>query len=446
MNEMTPGSVRHERNDPKATRSASTRGRWKRTGDEIHCATRQVQSPQVDWQICNPAATREMSTNERLSLSTNVILQMLRNIRRSVLRLQRSSGMFRLVADSKWRRNRLLILCYHGISRLDEHLWRPNLYMRSEIFQERLEILERGRYNVLALREALQRLEAGQLPPRSLVITFDDGGYDFYAAAFPVIRRFGVPVTVYQTTYYGERPFPIFNLAFSYLLWQRRGRILTGGSALGIDDVLDLRTEDSRAQIVRNLVLLAEQKGLSGTEKNGMVASLARFLSLSYEVLVASRRFQIMTAAERSELAEQGIDFQLHTHRHRTPLDEDLFRREIRDNRNALRELGANAVHFCYPSGVYRPEFLPWLQKENVLSATTSDVGFATRHNDFLLLPRLVDTAARMPLEFEAWLSGVALWTSLRKPAAGIPPIAAGMVSQANNSSQSVSTKGCRVD
>jgi hypothetical protein len=153
-----------------------------------------------------------------------------------------------------------------------------------------------------------------------------------------------------------------------------------------------------------------------------------------------------MTPAERSELAGQGIDFQLHTHRHRTPLDEELFRKEIRDNRRALRELGTNAVHFCYPSGVYRPEFLPWLRKENVFSATTCDAGLATRQDDLLLLPRLVDSPARSPLEFEAWLSGVALWTSLRKPASGKPPIAAGMVSQANDSSRSVLAKGCQED
>ena len=354
--------------------------------------------------------------------------------------------MFRLVADSKWRRNRLLILCYHGISRLDEHLWRPNLYMLPEVFEERLKILQRGRYEVLALGEALQRHGTGDLPPRSVVITFDDGGYDFYVAAFPVIRRFGLPVTVYQTTYYGERPFPIFNLAFSYLLWQRRGSILSGGKAVGIDDVLDLRTEASRAEIVRSLVLLAEKKALSGDARNDMAASLASLLSLSYEDLVASRRFQIMTPAERSELAAQGIDFQLHTHRHRTPLDETLFRREIRDNRKSLRELGAKAVHFCYPSGVYRPEFLPWLVKEGVVSATTCDVGFAGRQTDALLLPRVIDTPGRSALEFEAWLSGAAFWTSLRKPARGKPPLAAGLISQSNNSSQSVLAKGCRED
>ena len=80
------------------------------------------------------------------------------------------------------------------------------------------------------------------LPPRSLAITFDDGGYDFYAAGFPIIKRFGFPVTVYQTTYYGDYQEPIFNLVCSYLLWKGRDRILQNPKELGLTEPLDLRT------------------------------------------------------------------------------------------------------------------------------------------------------------------------------------------------------------
>jgi peptidoglycan/xylan/chitin deacetylase (PgdA/CDA1 family) len=351
-----------------------------------------------------------------------------------------------MVADSNWRKNRLLILCYHGISRTDEHLWRPTLYMQPEVLRRRLEILKQGHYNVLPLGEALQRLKAGELPARSVAITFDDGGYDFYAAGFPVIKSFGFPVTVYQTTYYGDHQMPIFNLAFSYLLWKRRGEIVTGGKELGLSDSLDLKTETSRAQIVRTLVLNAEAGNLTRVQKNELAAKLAKFLSISYDEIVASRIFQVMSPAERSELAAHGVHFQLHTHRHRTPVDEGLFRKEIQDNRRGLRELGDKAVHFCYPSGVYRPEFAAWLQKENVVSATTCDVGLVTRRHNPFLLPRLVDTSARSAVEFEAWLCGLASLLTFRTAIPRHPPAAAGKVSQANDLSQSILVKRSRED
>src|SRR5215472_15490765 len=172
---------------------------------------------------------------------------MLKNARRALLHLQRRSGVFRLVLKSQWRTKRLLILCYHGVSRFDEHLWRPSLYMQPEVFRQRLEILKQGRYNVLRLGEGLQRLQAGELPPRSVAITLDDGGYDFYAAAFPLIRSYGFPVTVYQTTYYGDYQKPIFNLVCSYMLWKGRDRGGQDAKELGLTEPLDLRTETSRA-------------------------------------------------------------------------------------------------------------------------------------------------------------------------------------------------------
>ena len=127
---------------------------------------------------------------------------MLRPVKLATLGVVRGSGVFRLVANSPWRQQRLLILCYHGTSLEDEHLWRPGLYMDPQKLEQRLESLKKGHYSVLSLDGALQRVRAGTLPPRSVVITFDDGTYDFYQQAFPRLKSYGFPVTVYQTTYY----------------------------------------------------------------------------------------------------------------------------------------------------------------------------------------------------------------------------------------------------
>jgi peptidoglycan/xylan/chitin deacetylase (PgdA/CDA1 family) len=139
-----------------------------------------------------------------------------------------------------------------------------------------------------------------------------------------------------------------------------------------------------------------------------------------------------MNHSELAEMAESGIDIQLHTHRHRTPIDEGEFRREIRDNRESLGELG-KAKHFCYPSGVYHAEFLPWLEAEGVESATTCDADLATADSNPLLLPRLVDTAARSAVEFESWLSGVGAAMAIRKRSVKLAPAAAGRQSQARD-------------
>jgi peptidoglycan/xylan/chitin deacetylase (PgdA/CDA1 family) len=343
---------------------------------------------------------------------------MLRTAKLATLRLMKTSGAFELVANSRWRRERLLILCYHGISLEDEHQWRPQLYMPATLLEERLQLLQAMKCSVLPLGEALARLQARDLPPRSVAITFDDGTYDFYHRARPLLRKYNFPASVYQTTYYVDRELPVFNLFCSYLLWKRRGHQLPAPRELGLAEEMDLRTEASRHRIVRALIELCERESLTGGEKNDIAKRLAKILGSDYEVLVRKRILQLMNAGEIREIAGSGIDIQLHTHRHRTPDDESSFRREIAENRDRIQTFtGRRATHFCYPGGIYRRKFGDWLREEKVESATTCDAGLAERQANQFLLPRFVDTSTRTQLEFESWLAGVGSRFAIRKAA-----------------------------
>jgi peptidoglycan/xylan/chitin deacetylase (PgdA/CDA1 family) len=344
---------------------------------------------------------------------------MLRTAKLAALGLLRSAGVFDAVAGSNWRRRRLLILCYHGVALEDEHLWRPQLYMPLALLEARLEALQAMRCSLLPLSEGLTRLRSQDLPPRSVAITFDDGTYDFYKQAYPLLKKYGFPVTVYQTTYYTDHPLPIFNLMCSYLLWKRRGERLDNAQELGICEPVDLNTELARHQIVRRLIELSERENLTGGQKNEILMRLAGILGIDCAELARKRILQLMNARELAEVGNNGVDVQLHTHRHRSPEEEGPFRQEIRENRERIRALtGKDPSHFCYPSGVYRSEFAGWLERENVVSATTCDAGLVSRQVDPYLLPRFVDTSGRSQVEFESWLSGVGSLIAVRKAAA----------------------------
>lgn len=337
-----------------------------------------------------------------------------RAVRLGSLAVLRACGIFHRVRDSRWRDQRLLILCYHGISLDEEHLWRPATYIPPQLFEHRLELLSRGQYMVLPLDEAVDRLYRRDLPPRSVVITFDDGTYDFCEHAFPRLRQYGFPATVYQTTYYCDYDRPVFHLICSYMLWKRRGAVLNAGDRLGLPATMDLRTETSRQAIVSQVLTQARNRSLTEDGKNQLAEELASAVGIDYAELVRKRVLQLLRPQEIAQLSGEGVDFQLHTHRHRTPLDEALFRREIRENRDRLQSMlgGKPTRHFCYPSGVYESEFLPWLQAEDVISATTCDPGLASPSSNSLLLSRFVDTSHVTCLEFEGWLSGAASFLS----------------------------------
>jgi len=319
------------------------------------------------------------------------------------LRAAKSLGVFSLVARSRWRRQRLVILGYHGLSLRDEHKW-DRLFMEPRVFRQRLEILARGGYRVLPLAEAVERLRTGALPPQSVALTFDDGFYDFYEVGFPMLRDFGFPATVYQTTYYCDHRFPIFSLVLNYLFWR--------GS-----DVFRSTLAKARTAEVREVLKFARHKAYSIPQRNELAAHIAAELGVDYCEIRRLRLLHLMSPAQLAEVAAAGIDVQLHTHRHRAPVNERLFVREIRDNRDWLADrIGARPSHFCYPNGVYHSSFLPWLRAERVVSATTCDLGIATREHDPLLLPRLVDAGDISASDFEGWLSGVSSFLP-RRPA-----------------------------
>jgi hypothetical protein len=194
----------------------------------------------------------------------------------------------------------------------------------------------------------------------------------------------------------------------SYLLWKGRSNFLDLKKLTRQDLKIDLQGLDARDAALGVIHAFARGQKLSADEKDAFAASLARRLDVDYESLIEQRMMHNLTAEEVGKLAAGGIDVQLHTHRHRTPLDRELFLREIEDNRKSIQEMtGKNPTHFCYPSGVYDLKFLPWLREAGVISATTCESGFASRSSNELLLPRFLDNATLSPIEFESWLTGV---------------------------------------
>lgn len=308
--------------------------------------------------------------------------------------------------DSGWRRRRLLILGYHGVSVKDEHQWNPAPFMPPDRLRVRLEILRQESYNVVPLGEALERLRAGTLPPRSVAITLDDGEYGFYRRAFPLLREYGFLATVYLTTHYADHRLPNFRLICSYMLWKKASATFHFPRG-GAGRTLDLRNERGQQTGLQELIDFTSR--LSSEQKGDIAAELARVLGTDYTELRATRILNLMNHEEAEEISRAGVDIQLHTHRRRWPDNEAEYRKEIRDNRAGIEEKTRQVpVDFCYPRGPYAAEFLPWLSAEGVVSATTRDVGLASAGTDPLLLPRLVDHTGLTELEFRAWLSGLA--------------------------------------
>ena len=332
---------------------------------------------------------------------------MLKQFKIAVLQLAEATGVTSLLSSSAWRRRRLLILCYHGVSRYDEHEW-SDLYISAETFLRRMDMLREARCNVLSLSEATTRLQEGTLPDRAVVLTFDDGFHDFFSVAFPIIESFGFPVTLYLTTYYVDFNRPVFDPMCSYLLWKGRHRAWLDWSEI-FPVRVPLADGASRERASLTIHEFAKGKKLSGREKDDLLSELAVRLQLNYEDLCRRRTMHLVTSEEARELAAHGVDIQYHTHRHREYRTRDRMFVELQDNYRRIASFTSREPrHFCYTGGFYLPEHPGFLREYGITTATTCKPGLCSSRTNQLTLPRLVDSPALSDLEFRAWLAGTA--------------------------------------
>lgn len=333
---------------------------------------------------------------------------MLKKTKQITLTVFKSFGVFSLVQHSKWRREHLLILAYHGISLEDEHQWNPELYMHPEMFRARMQLLKKRGCTILPLNEAIQRLYANDLPENCVALTFDDGYFDFYKQAQPILKEFDFPATLYLATLYTNYDLPVFDAICPYLLWKGRALNLNLKKITGQDVNLDLSNPEGRARAEEAIIEYARREKMSIEEKDSLAEKLASQINVDYGVLRSKRVLNLLNPDEVKKLTDDGVDVQLHTHRHRVPQDRASFFQEIEENRNSIQVMtGVSARHFCYPTGIYNSAFFPWLSELGVISATTCDPGLASRKTHHLLLPRFIDTSLQSAIEFEGWLTGI---------------------------------------
>lgn len=108
------------------------------------------------------------------------------------------SGVRRHVDRDRWRRltRGVPVLMYHAFAQPGEPATR-HVISRHRFVLHML-VLRLLRYQVVGLEQLLLPTGRQSLPPRrKVVITIDDGYMDNYEVAFPILRRFGYPATVF---------------------------------------------------------------------------------------------------------------------------------------------------------------------------------------------------------------------------------------------------------
>ena len=94
------------------------------------------------------------------------------------------------------------ILCYHRFG-----LDKSKMVVTPDDFTRQMEYLAQHDYRVIRIAELIEFLQGKRaLPKRAVVVTMDDGYKSAYQYAFPTLRRFGFPATIFvYSDYVGAR-------------------------------------------------------------------------------------------------------------------------------------------------------------------------------------------------------------------------------------------------
>ncbi len=86
------------------------------------------------------------------------------------------------------------IVMYH---RIDGQAKLSKLSVSPESFKRQMQFLKRHRYNVVKLDDLPDLIKKGDVPYKTIAITFDDGYENNYTEAYPVLKEQNIPATIF---------------------------------------------------------------------------------------------------------------------------------------------------------------------------------------------------------------------------------------------------------
>lgn len=300
-------------------------------------------------------------------------------------------------------KQRFSILTYHGVLPAFDFM-RP-LEPTVSDFEWQMELLSKY-FNPLSLTDALSLLEYGELPDRSVCVTFDDGYANNEELALPVLERFGIPATVFVATDFlnGGR---MWNDTVIEALRGAEGEVFDLDSlGLGVHEIKNIEERSKAAGvIIREIKHWPPEKRLEAVDAiEAMVGSLPKDIMMSDDQV--------------RHLKECGVEIGAHTKSHPilSTMELEQARAEIVDSKVYLEQiLNSPLRYFAYPNGRpgidYRIEHRDLVEIAEFNAAVSTNWGVVSSLSDKWQLPRFTPWD-KTPLRFM-----VRLLLNFRNPA-----------------------------
>ena len=250
------------------------------------------------------------------------------------------------------------------------------------VFAEYLEkcivYLIQNDFKISPINSIVQDIREGKNAKRNIVFTVDDGYIDFKNVAYPVFKKYNVPVMVFLTTRFIDGKLMQWWDQLSYILSK------TNKSELDLDwegKTIHFQIDSDESRKGCYKFFLSQLKNLTQKERNNRVKALASRFDVELPES-PPLEYSALSWDDVCNLKENGVDFGAHTVTHPILGNESRSKqqREICLSLRIMEEkLGFRPEVFCYPNGKnadYNSVTISLLKNENVIAAVTAEPGF----------------------------------------------------------------------
>lgn len=285
------------------------------------------------------------------------------------------------VLSSSSGNNRLWTLMYHRVLSNNDAFLKGTVNAKQ--FEEQVRFLS-SNFNILSLSEAIQKLKSGELPPRAVCITFDDGYADNYEVALPILKRSGVVATFFIATGFLDGGC-MWNDAIIEALRRTQERELNLQSiGVGNYSILSEKDRSSASQ-----ALIQHLKYRNIDERENAINQILECANITLP------KNLMMSTGQVKALFKEGMEVGAHTVNHPilTSIDSLEVKRELLENKLQLEGIIGEKVNvFAYPNGFpnkdYTKDHVELVKTAGFLGAVSTAWGVAEKNTDEFQLPR----------------------------------------------------------
>jgi peptidoglycan/xylan/chitin deacetylase (PgdA/CDA1 family) len=281
----------------------------------------------------------------------------------------------------KTTHSQIAILAYHRVCP-ERDGWFAQTVRLSE-FEKQIKYLSRSGC-IVHLDELASLIMAGKpLPEKAAVLTLDDGHQDNYAYAYPILKKYGAPATIFLTTgYIGTgKLFPWDEVNYA-LQNTTLGKIEIEG--LGI---YRLRSVDDRRRAAR--AVWSKVTKIPEETKTRLIKRLVDVSGVRIPAGLGKER--VLDWNEIEEMSLNNIAFGAHTVNHPilTNVSPEQARVEIVQSKRDIEErLNRPVTTFSFPNGNYNAGLVEILRESGFTCAVTASMGMVTPEARPYELPR----------------------------------------------------------